>query len=131
MRRGIVVGLLGALALAASASAGPKSAFTLKTSKGKTVSYSWTGYEFSSGLKPKLNKSGTLTVDVKIKSKTEKSALKKGALDAASLHVVATLPKKINTTYKLSKPKITEVTFADGNFGPAAAVVLSYKKLST
>jgi ethanolamine utilization microcompartment shell protein EutL len=114
-----------AMALAAS-----KPAFKLTTASGKSGSFAFSGYEFSSGLTPKLGRSGTVEVDVLVASPSEKALLKDGALKSATLHVVATLPKKVNTTYMLVGAKITSVSFVTGHFGPSAAVDLSYKKLT-
>ena len=125
------LGLLVALIAAASASAAATSAFKVTSPHGKSASFGISGYEFSSGLTPKLGVSGKIEVDVLIVSNGEKALLKKGALKSATLQIVATLPKRINKTYRFTAAKITRVTFVTGHFGPAAAVDLSYKKLTT
>jgi hypothetical protein len=125
------LGLLVALVAATSASAAERSAFKVTRSNGKSQSFGIIGYEFSSGLNPKLGVSGKIEVDMLIASKGEKAALKTGALKAATLHIVATLPKRVNKTYSFAGAKITSVSFVTGHFGPVAAVDLSYKKLST
>jgi hypothetical protein len=125
----LAIGLLVVLLLAVPALAVGKSAFKLTTKTGKTKSFSLTGYAFSSR-GPKLGKSGSVEVDVSISSPSEKLLLKTGTLKSASIHIVATLPKPVNTTYKLLGAKITSVSFVDGNLGPVAAVKLSYAKLA-
>lgn len=68
-------------------------------------------------------------VDVKIASSSEKALLKKGKLSAASLHVLASLPKRQNFTYTLGDPKITTVQFVRGNLGEVGGVSLAYKSI--
>jgi hypothetical protein len=131
VRRVVTLGVLLALCAAAGASARATPAFKVTTAGGKSHSFGITGYEFSSGLKPKLGVPGRIEVDVLIASKRQKAFLKKGSLKAAALHIVATLPKRINATYRFTAPKITSVDFVTGHFGPAAVVELSYKKLTT
>jgi len=130
MRRAYVLGLFLVALLAAPALAASKPAFKLVTASGKSGSFAYTGYEFSSGLNPKLGASGTVTIDVLVASATEKPLLRDGTLRSAKLHVLATLPKKINKTYTFGGAKITSVSFVTGHFGPAAVVVLSYAKLT-
>ena len=129
LRRVTLLGLCVAALLAVPALAASTTGFKLTTAAGKSGSFSITGYEFSSGLNPKVGSAGTVTIDVLIASPSEKSLLKDGALKSAKLHLVATLPTKINKTYTLAGAKITGTTFVTGHFGPAAAVVLSYRKL--
>jgi hypothetical protein len=131
VRRVVTLGVLVALCAAASASARVTSAFKVTSPAGKSHSFGIVGYEFSSGLNPKLGVSGKIEVDVLIASKRQKAFLKKGTLKAATLHIIATLPKRINTTYRFTAPKITSVDFVTGHFGPVAAVDLSYKKLTS
>jgi len=129
LRRVVLLGSLAAALLAVPALAAGTTSFKLTTAAGKSGSFSISGYEFSSGPNPTLGAGGTVTIDVLIASPAEKSLLKDGALKSAKLHVVATLPANINKTYTFSHAKITDVTFVTGHFGPAAAVVLSYRKL--
>ena len=129
LRRVAVLGLFAAVLLAVPALGAGKTAFKLTTATGKSQSFSIIGYEFSSGIHPTVGAAGTVTIDLLIASPTEKSLLKDGAVKSARLHVVASLPTKINKTYTLSGAKITGVTFVTGHFGPAAAVVLAYHKL--
>lgn len=129
LRRVAVLALFVGALFAVPALAAGKTAFKLTTAAGRSQSFSITGYEFSSGINPAVGAAGTVTIDVLIASPNERSLLKDGAVKSAKLHVVATLPTKINKTYTLSGAKITGVTFVTGHFGPAAAVVLSYHKL--
>jgi hypothetical protein len=130
-----IIALAAVVALAAVASialATTPSAFKLTTAQGKKGSFTFTGYEFftaSNSPVSKPAKSGTLMVDVKIASNSEKTLLKKGKLKAASLHVLASLPKPQNFTYTLGSPKITSVDFVDGHFGEVGAVNVSYKSI--
>jgi hypothetical protein len=128
--RACFLGLLVALIAAASASAAATSAFKVTRPSGKSQSFKLTGFEFSGGLHPKLGASGKIEVDALIASKGERALLSKGSLKAATLHIVATLPKKINKTYTFGGAKITEVSFVTGHAGPTAVVELSYKKLT-
>jgi hypothetical protein len=120
-----------ALLAAATASAAATSAFKVTGPHGNSASFAITGYEFAGGLTPKLGVSGTVEVDVLIASKGERAVLKKGSLRSATLHIVATLPKRINKTYRFAVARIRRVSFVTGHFGPAAVVDLSYRKLTT
>ena len=130
LRRSALLGLLVAILVAVPALASSGPAFKLTTVGGKSASFSVTGFEFSSGLNPKVGAAGSVTIDVLIASATEKKLLKDGKVKSAKLHVVAVLPTKVNKTYTFVGAKITGVTFVTGSFGPAAAVVLSYRKLT-
>jgi hypothetical protein len=123
-------GLLVALVLAVPSLASSTPVLKVTTTSGKTASFSYIGYEFSGGSTPTLGSPGKVEVDAKATSSAKKALLKKGALKSATLHVVATLPKKINKTYHLVSPKITSVSFEDGQAGPIATVKLSYKSLT-
>jgi hypothetical protein len=128
-RTALVLGLFVLPLLAAPALSATKPAFKVTTTGGKTASYSYLGYQFKTGITPKLGVAGSVEIDANASS-SAKSVLKIGTLKSASLHVVASLPKKINKTYVFVSPKITSVEFDNGQAGPIAEVKLSYKKLT-
>ena len=106
------------------------STFSVTTTHGTKHAFVITGYDFGQGTTPKAGSSGVIEVDVLVGGAKGKAVLKTGKVEAAALHIHATLPKKINTTYTFTGDHITSVNFVVGSQGPAAVVDLSYKKLA-
>jgi len=121
--------LLGLFAPGLAGAATEASAFMLTTTAGRSKTYAITGYEFLHG--GREGKGGKVELYLLIPSAGLKSPLKKGVVKATELHAVATIPRKINVTYKFSGDVITSVSFVTGSFEATAIVDLSFRKLTT
>jgi hypothetical protein len=126
-RKALTFAVLVVLAVAVPVLASSRPAFKLTTNSGRTGSFSYIGFQFSSGATPKLGVAGKVEIELTVDSASQKPLLKVGPLKSATLRVVA---KKVPKTYTLVGAKITSASFVDGNSGPSADVKLSYKKLT-
>lgn len=111
---------------AASARAAATSSFDIRSAAGKDLTFALIGYDWLSR-NHKVGRPGKVQVDVVVATQAEKSALKKGHLRRASIHIVA-LPQKINQTFRFNGTTITHVLFVQGASGPTAVVNLSYRQ---
>jgi hypothetical protein len=129
----LLTALLTALGLggfASGATNAPKS-FALMTATGSFLAPNYTGFTFGVATPP-VGKAGTIEVDCPIHSEAvlKKQFAPGTKLTSAKLTISAELPKPQHFTYTFVGAKVASVEFVHGNFGLAAAVKLSFTKLT-
>lgn len=130
LRGSVLIGLLVALVSAAPGAAAG-SLLVLVTKSGSSESLSYFGYSFATLAAP-LKKPGTIQIDCNAPDEAAlKKALRVGTqLTSAQLEISAQLPHPQHFSYRFANAKVKAISFVIRTSGPAAAITLSFTKLS-